>query len=292
MAEELQIIDDIEPSIFSSFTNIAISNFISHEAVRLYYDIYKTNWIPETFFEFAFDEYKKYAFLLSEDIKSFFRIYSNENISSIIQNYMNCDFTVLNKKRTRSGETVYHIDTSLESLKLSFGDDEVFGTSDKKLYGSLNNMANHFNSGDELVSKKDLYERFLMKKYLLEANSAKLSKIVKSNSTAEPPIATGPAKKINNDEMLVGEKTEVPNQKGKVVRMFFPKLTLPSTYPISQEKSRVNTERTVKKFMKIDNQVTLINRYKFNGVKYKLAFINKRKTAQKPAQKKKFEFDF
>lgn len=293
MVEDIEFIDDSEQTIFSTFSGVAIANFFCHEIVRTYFDTYKQEWVPESFFEFMFDEFKKYAFLSSNDIREFFRLYKTENIASAITNYMNCEFSALNKKRTRGGETVYHIDTKLNVLHLSFANNEIYGSSDKVLYSSLKNTATHFSDSDELVTTKDLYERFLLKKQIKEIALNKISKnqSERKSTSSTPSKPEDEQKKPNENQVLVGEQSEVPNQKGKIVKMFFPKLNLPSAYPTSLGKSRVNSERTVNKFMKIDTQVSLINKYKFNGVKYNLSFINKRKLAQKP-QKKKFDFDF
>ena len=92
-------------------------------------------------------------------------------------------------------------------------------------------------------------------------------------------------------QILVGTQTEVPNQKGKVVKVFFPKLNLPSPYPILNEKSRVNSEHRVNSILRADKQIKLTNKYKFNGVQYTVSFIEKRKAANKPT-KRKFDFDF
>ena len=98
-------------------------------------------------------------------------------------------------------------------------------------------------------------------------------------------------KKDPSNVILEGTKTELPQQSGKVVKVFFPKLSLPSPYPILLDKSRINSDHRAKKFARTDKQVKIINNHQFNGVKYKLAFIEKRKAAKKPARRK-FDFDF
>lgn len=288
MDKQIQIIDDIKPSLFSSFKNVAISNYITHESVKTYHEVYNKTWIPESFIEFTFEEYKKYAFHSTKDIQEFFRLYSDSEISLILTNYMNSEFSIINKKRSRSGEHVYHVDTFLGNQNLSLGDPNVNGYTNKSLYTALNNISHHIKNSDELVSIKELYEKFSLKRYLKTTEVEKQSSITpKASKVAQNEI------KKETSTVLVGEKSTIPVQKGKVTKMFFPKLNLPSAFPTSQEKSRVNSEKTVRRFMKTDNQVALINKYQFNTVKYHTSFIDKRKHAQnKKSTKRKLDFDF
>lgn len=296
MAEPIQIIDDITPTIFDTFTGVAISNFFCHETVKSFYNIYKETWIPESFFEFSFAEFQKYSFTSTNEIREYFKLYKKDNITSIIVNYMNSAFSLINRKRTRNGEPIYRITNELGLLDISLADEGAYGTFDKNLYSALENIAKHVRGGDELVTTKDLYEKFMLRKYLT-SSSFKLAKdgtVSKAFASTEKALGANNQKqqtepKVN--KVLVSEKIDLPKQKGKVVKMFFPRLSLPSTYPTSQEKSRVNTEKTVRRFMNIDDQVALINHYKFNAVKYHQSFIDKRKAAQK-TQKKVFDFDF
>lgn len=294
MANTIKIIDDMKPSLFSDFKFIAISNFICHESTKTHFKLYKKLWVPETFFEFTFNEYKKYAFSATPEIKKYFKLYSDAEISSVLTNYMNSEITIIDRKKSKDGEHLYHVNKDNEYLEVSLGDDEIFGFTDKKLYSALTNISNHINERDELVSIKDLYEKFLLKKYIktseLHSFELKNRKAVNRAGSQIERVQTSVNK---NNEVLVGEKSLVPSQKGKVVKMFFPKLALPSAYPNSQEKSRVNSERKISHLMKTDKQVALINKYKFNAVSYSRAFIEKRKFVQKDKpNKKKFDFDF
>ena len=159
MAEPIQIIDDITPTIFDTFTGVAISNFFCHETVKSYYNIYKETWIPESFFEFSFAEFQKYSFTSTNEIREYFKLYKKDNITSIIVNYMNSAFSLINRKRSRKGEPVYRIATELGLLDISLADEGAYGTFDKNLYSALENIAKHVRGGDELVTTKDLYEK-------------------------------------------------------------------------------------------------------------------------------------
>lgn len=285
MAEQqITLIDDLEPSLLDTYEKLNVSNYICHEACSEFYNLYKEKWIPETYIEFIFGEYKKYSFQSVETIKEFFRIYKPSDIPTIIGSYMSSTLCIIGNKKTRQGLDYYKI-VNLDLINVRFSSKNIYGNNNKVLYGSLEKIANHIRNTDELVTHKDLYEKFMMKKYIDNVLTTKVHK--RNNKNTKSNIKEEP----QQNEYLVGEKTNIPNQRGKVVKIFFPRLSLPSAYPTSQDKSRVNTERVARKFMRIDDEVTLINKYRFSSIKYHKSFIEKRKLAQKP-QKKKFDFDF
>lgn len=290
MAQENILIDDIKPTLLSTYANSNIADFICHEACREYYRVYNKKWVPSTYFAFVFDEYKKYAFLANNDIRAFFKMYKERDIYALIENYMNNNLSVLTKRRERENYTLYLI-SDFDLLGVSFANDNVYGGFNEPLYKSLANIEQHINASDELLTKKELYEKYLLKHFVIK--DLKLNQTSKTEakaiSKAEAEIAATEPKE--EDRVMVGSTTDVPTQKGKIVKMYFPRLSLPSSYPTSQEKSTVNSDHVAKKFMRIDKQLTLMNKYKFNGVKYHKSFIDKRKAAQKPA-KKKFNFEF
>lgn len=285
MAEEkITLIDDLEPSLLDTYEKLNVANYICHEACSEFYKLYNEKWIPATYIEFIFGEYKKYSFQSNETVKEFFRLYKPSDIPAIIASYMRTTLCIIGNKRTRQGEDFYKVvNEDLVDVRLS--SKNIYGNNNKPLYSALEKIANHIRNTDELVTHKDLYEKFMMKKYIDGVLNVKgLKKVNKkaiNNANVEPP----------KSDYLVGEKTNIPKQSGKVVKIFFPKLSLPSAYPTSQDRSRVNTERVARKFMRIDDEVTLINKYKFSSIKYHKSFIEKRKLAQKPP-KKNFDFDF
>ena len=169
-------------------------------------------------------------------------------------------------------------------LNCNIADNDILGMFDPQLYQDLGKVAKHLEESDELVSIKDNYEYFLLKRYVLDSERKVELKKAQEKALLE-------AKKEDTSPILIGSQTEVPNQKGKVVKVFFPKLNLPSPYPILNEKSRINSDHKAKKVLRADKQIKLINKYKINGVKYSVAFIEKRKAAKKPPRRK-FDFDF
>lgn len=278
------IFDIDENDELNNETKIKISSYITHEACRLYHEHFHNNIVPLTFIEFIFNEYKRYPYSSSPTLQEYFDNHKDTSIEPIIDSYADEVYTVINKKIKKTHETYYKTSQNVYS-QISIADSSFIDFMDKDVSKTLNNVTTHLNNSDELLSLPELYDNYLMKKELKQlTNQHLLSKPEKYSP--EIPIES------EEDTYLVGESTDLPNQKGKVVKVFFPKLTLPSPYPITaQDKSRINSEHRAKTFIKIDRQVQLMNKHKINGVKYKQAFIDKRKAAQKPT-KRKFDFDF
>ena len=258
-----------------------ISNFIIHEACKTYFKNFNSKWIPASFINFYFEEYKRYSLLPNTFLTKFFEVYQDIDIPSLVDNYYHWHYSVIVAKKNTKTETLYLMQNSYY-LNYDLHEPTVLGMFDQKLYGELGNFCEHFKNSDELVSVKENYEYYMLKKIVLQSK-------VKIEITPAQKEALE-QEKINNT-VLVGEQTEVPEQKGKVVKIFFPKLTLPSPYPILLDKSRINSEHRIKHILRADRQLDLICKYKFNGVKYTVAFIEKRKVAKKKT-KRKFDFDF
>ena len=129
-------------------------------------------------------------------------------------------------------------------------------------------------------------EYYMLKKIILSQDEKK-TLTIKAGITE--PITTIVPKK--EDAELVGSTASLPEQKGKVNKIFFPKFILPSAYPILVDKSRINSTHRAKKILKTDKQIDIINKKQFNAVKYNVGFIEKRMAAKK-STKKKFDFDF
>lgn len=284
--ETFDIIDDSEESLLASQRNSSIANFITHEALKKYYELYKRRWVPMSFIEFYFSEYKSYEFLSKTFLKDFFSLYTTEDIPSIVENYMNCYYCLIVKKENKKDELCYFI-SDRDYMFVRLSDEDVLGRFDPELYKNLENITIHMEKNDELITLKEMYESFMIRKVVLSYKPNIKPSSIKTSAKVAPSVT----KAVDiSDAMLVGNKSDVPNQKGRVVKLYFPKLALPSAYPILLEKSRINSDHRASRFMPTDKQVTLINKYKFNRVKYRQGFIEKRKAASKP--KRKFEFDF
>jgi len=278
--------DEYESPILNSFENINIANFIIHEACKSYYSNFNKKWVPLSFINFYFEEYKRYEFLSPNYLVPFFKLYKEVDVPALIDNYYQAQYNIIVSKRTIKSQLHYLVEDNYY-LHVNLADKNVLGIFDPKLYKNLDLITQHLSNSDELVSLQDNYEYYLLKQYVI--NSDKNAKLNKAQTKAA--IQTSEDNTTITNEVLVGTQTDLPKQKGKVFKMFFPKLNLPSPYPILNNKSRINSEHRSKKFAKVDKQIEIINHYKFNGVKYNVSFIEKRKAAKKPP-KRKFDFDF
>ena len=289
------LINDLEPTLLDSQRNINIANFITHDACQKYYKIYKKQWVPISFIEFNFEEYKRYSFMSTSYLRPFFEKYTPEDIEAIIENYSNSNYSIIKKKANKSDELCYYIDVRFY-IDAKLSDPELLGRFDEPLYKNIDNISKHLDNSDEVLSQREIYENFMMRKVVFGhkvkgSRKSLIEETIYSIEQQEKAKNTPPKEELNKDKMLVGNQIELPNQKGKVVKLFFPKLSLPSPYPILTDKSRINSEIRTRRLMSPDKQITIINKYKMNGVKYSTGFIEKRKAAQKN-QKKKFDFDF
>ena len=275
--------NEYESPLLNTVRNANIANLIIHEACQTYYNIYKSTWIPLSFIDFFFEEFKRYDFMGKTFLEPFFKIYQEVDTLSLVDNYTHCHYSVIVGKKNKNNELHYKI-VNNDYLQCEMYKQEYLGMFDPALYKELEFITKHLNGGDELVTTKETYEYFMLKRYVLDKDRKVELKEAQQKAIQE----------IKNDSsniVLEGSKTELPQQTGKVVKVFFPKLSLPSPYPVLLDKSRINSDHRAKKFARTDKQVKIINQHHFNGVKYKLAFIEKRKAAKKPA-KRKFDFDF
>ena len=206
----------------------------------------------------------------------------------------NSNYSIIKKKANKNDELCYYIDVRFY-IDARLSDPDMLGKFDEPLYKNLDNISTHLEKSDEILSLREIYENFMMRKIVLahrvKGSNKKLIDETISSLDAKEAAKKEPPETSKPDQTLVGQQIELPNQKGKVVKMFFPKLSLPSPYPILTDKSRINSEIRARRLCSPDKQVTLINKYKMNGVKYSTGFIEKRKAAQK-TPKKKFDFDF
>ena len=289
--------EEYEVPILNTMRNVNIANFIIHEACKTYFYNFNKKWVPLSFVEFYFHEYKRYNFLSPNFLTPFFELYNDVDLSVLIDNYYQSQYNVIVGKKNSRKELYYLIEQSYY-LDCNLSDNDILGMFDPKLYSDLGLIAKHLTTSDELVSLNDNYEYYMLKRFVInsdkKSNLNKAQKKAVKNTLFEQEIEQEIEEeqpKVQDNEILVGTQTEVPNQKGKVVKVFFPKLNLPSPYPILNEKSRVNSEHRVNSILRADKQIKLTNKYKFNGVQYTVSFIEKRKAANKPT-KRKFDFDF
>ena len=282
---DIHLINDLEESLLSTIERSDIADFITHEACRTYYKIYKKKNIPASFIKFIFNEYKNYVNFSNQEIKKFFKFYKDSDIDMIVVNYQRNQLSVIKDRKIISDQIFYRINPSI-NINLNFSDDEIYGYTNPELFKTLKTISNHINNNDELVSTKELYEKFMMREYLKSASSSN-----KSSTNKNTEAATKRSIQTDSSGKLKGKTVDMPKQSGKVSKLFFPRFNLPTTYPTPKTKSRINTPANISKLMKADDQIKFINQKQINGVKYSQKFIDKRIQLAKPT-KKKFQFDF
>ena len=276
--------EEYESPLLGTMRNANIANFIIHEACKKYFNLIKRKWLPLSFIDFYFEEYKRYSHMSPTFLKPFFEIYHEIDTLSLVENYYHCQYSAILGKRKIKSEQHYLLEDNYY-INCNIADNDILGLFDPQLYSDLGKVSKHLESSDELVSIKENYEYFLLKRHILDEDRK-----VELKKAQEKAIVEAKKEEINSP-ILVGSQTYIPKQKGKIVKVFFPKLNLPSPYPILNEKSRINSDHKAKSVLKADKQIKLINKHKINGVKYSISFIEKRKAAKKP-QKRKFDFDF
>ena len=302
MAEiEMQDEDEKNESLLSHQRNVTIANYITHKSCQLYFEAYHKKQMPLSFVEFVFNEFKRYEPISIDAVLDFYKIYKPSDLAAIIENYQINFYTLIADVKKKANEVYLKLNKN-EYYYVSLSDANMFAEYDPELYKNLDNIAKHIESSDELLSIKELYQAFMIRKIVIASSnpitrntkSRRISgndqgPLNKSQKVSEEEINA--AKQIG-DQTLIGSETDLPNMRGKVVKMYFPRLSLPSPYPIpQQDKSRINSEHRARIFMPTDKQIILVNNKKFNRIKYKTGFIEKRRAAQK-SQKKKFDFDF
>lgn len=288
---DINVINDLEEGLLTTYTRANIADYITHEACKTYYNLYNKVYIPSSFIKFFYNEYKNYVYFANNEIKKFFKLYKDEDIQMIVFNYKKDQFSLIDKQKTKNDDIYYHINVS-NNLNINFADEYIYGYTNPELYKSLYRISNHIDNSDELLDKKELYQQYMMKEALkTDYRKSKPVKVVKNNTRPTNTANTTQSSSGGAAPKLMGKTIELPKQDGKVAKIFFPRLNLPTSYPTSQTVSKINVKVKLGKLSKTDQTIKLINQYKFNGVKYSQKFIDKRKAAFQPP-KKKFNFDF
>ena len=182
-------------------------------------------------------------------------------------------------------------------------------TPTKIIFENIKNIVNELSNTDNLITKQEEYEKYLIENFLdnyipenIEPKkSVSTTKYEPTKNTDNDTINKHKNKKHEKEQTkkvepvkenleLTGKQEEMPEQKGRVVKLYIPKLTLPSAYPTLQDISRVDSDYKITKIATPDKMITLLNKYKIIAVKYHSSFIDKRKNVKKP--KPKFSFDF
>lgn len=289
---------------------LTLSNIILYNAINLYKKEFKSNKIPATFIKFYIYELSGYDYLFDDKLRQFFdQVESKKNRIAVMMKTFATSFPTFVLKMGEENY-VYFLEVSKEDLPKSITDSSNKDKYLKSTIDSLNLAIKHYSKSDELRNISYIFKDYLYNTYTADAlfeedtNSsvATTSQDELVKLASEKDLDKTVADKIKNTTLeerhkkaalLTGRQIEIPKQKGRVVSVLFPVLPLPSAYPTLIEKSRINTERRAKHFLSPSAQITLINKYYFNQVKYSLDFINKRKVIAYDLKKaSRFDFKF
>jgi len=294
--------------------NLIVSNTILHYACLDYIENYKSNLVPFNYIEYFLKYVNTYDKLFEQDLNNFYKDLDFSNLDlELLANIYSKDITsiVVTVVRNNSIEFIVTDENPIDLLSY-YMESEQRNTKQKVIYENMKRIIEEIKNSDDLISKKSLYEKFMIDKFLDSYTFKSSTKTQHKNNKEQDPT-TSQIKKTSvpeikqekvqnkqeiatqvlqtvNDKDLKGKEVDVPEQKGKVVKLFIPKLLLPSPYPILQDTSRINSDYRVKNMLKADATITLFNKHKFKAVIYSTGFIGKRKKVKKP--KPKFSFDF
>jgi len=302
-------------AILSESDFLSLSNVVIYNAIKIYQKEFKSNHIPATFIKFYIRELSGYDHLFDAKLRAYFdRANNRSNRISVMMNSFNMSFPLY--------VTKFGSDDYVEFIEVASDDDIpedilYFAGDDKMLASAFNSIKliiKHYAESDELRSVEYIFKDYLFSHYKAdlplsedaEQNTSnelveevnEIDKIVKNKQFGDEEALkkfsdVSPKARQSNAALLTGRVIEVPKQKGKVISILFPELPLPCDYPTLIEHSRVNTRYKVQKFMRASEELSLINNFAFNQIKYSLDFINKRKViAYDLKRSNRFNFKF
>lgn len=308
---------------------LALSNIVIYNALLLHQKELKSNHVPATFIQFYISELSDYDHMFDAKLRLFFeKLHSAKTRISVLMRSFQYSFPNFAVK-VSSDKNIDYLDINNTTIP----EGVIYYNQDKRYLGdsinTLKEIINHFNNNDELRSVEYIYKDYLymasMQKSSAnetdnnankqQSNSSvqpisenlydnlKEIESLKNNTTNNTTVTTHQPQQLNTNQnsfkpnakaaLLTGRMIELPVQKGKVVNIIFPELPLPCDYPTLIEKSRVNTEMKVKKFMTASDELNLVNNFRFAQIKYSLDFINKRKViAYDLKRASRFDFKF
>lgn len=305
MAEE--IIETPENKTFNHVikeNNLTTSNILLHFACLDYISTYKSNMVPFNYIEYFIKYVSTYENLFKTDLVNFYKDFDINNIDiELLATIYSKDMIsiVVTVVKKDSIEFIVTDENPIDLLTY-YMESETNDSVRKVIYSNIKLIIDNMNQSDQLISKKAMYEKYMINKFLDSYNLDNIktninttdniindeSKIISTQN--ELNDSNTPSTPLMEDKELKGKEIEVPEQKGKVVKLFIPKLLLPSPYPVLQDTSRINSDYKAKKLTKADKLLTIFDKYKFKAVIYSTGFIGKRKKVKKP--KPKFSFDF
>lgn len=244
---------------------LMISNTLINDAISIYFREKRSDVIPLSFVNFYIEEVKGYHNKRTSLLNNFFDAYNKDKEKySVLPSIFAFSFNKLVVSYNSTSDDPYFvINKNLMPYPV------LYNTSGNKTLGqtfeNLNDIKEHFKNSDELVSIIELYNEY-----------KKERKISEIKAEEEKAAIEAAMQKQKMDSYMVGKSVAVPTKDERVTRLFIPKYSLPTKYPTSFTKSRVNSLFVAESFMDPAKQVMLLSMHKFKSVSYSKFFIEKR----------------
>lgn len=260
-----------------------LSNLFCDHAVKKYIKIYGSYIIPYSFITFFFTKCQNFSVLINDYLDAFFYTFNNNSISfdTTMQIYSKSKKPYAKLKDISKNSILLglkkgkyiEVNRKFVNQTLTYSSDD-----NKKLADSIGCL--------ELINdtlNKKCNNRTIKKEYENYINLYKKSgKTPTYNNSGK--VITGTGKQVKAPPKPLITK--------KVSKLVLPKIELPSIYPISSTKSRVDSRYFVYRFINSARQVELLHRYRINRVKFTKGFVNKRNEAFKVSGPKNRFADF
>ncbi len=254
-------------------------------ACNLYRKKFKSEAVPFSFIEFYIEEMSHYSDKLNGTIKHFFKDLKKEkNFELFIRMYTRSGYNVAKGIKSIDGYQYLILDNKNNFFIDDFIERPTTYT-DKQTAEQLKNIYHEYIKSDELKNLNELYDDFLIEKFIENYNNVEHQKKPKEKT---------PAQKQSDilNTTYIGTKNDIPKQKGKVVQVNIPRFKLPMSYPIDSKNSRILSEYRAKKFAYADKCIKFVNRHQITAIGFSVGFVEKRKSAKKKDSFDKFGFDF
>ncbi len=295
------IVDDPKSLFFSTPSNSIACIMLVEKACEQYQTIYSKLDVPFSYIKFFFEEFVKYSSFFENKLKEFYSGYTanGATIDDVIAVYSKSFYSTNSGSRAVAGENYLVFDFKISS-QLTSQMQQVTNLNMNEMANNIINICKKIDNSDEIVSKQDLYETFMINQFILtypfgkaketkKKIKSKISKIEVDKAAADKS-KNKPAEDTKAGSVtLIGASIEDKYQEGKITKVVIPRLKLPSAYPFSPDSSRVDKDRRASSFCTPARQVVFINKNKIVSIKYSSAFLEKRKVKK---SKKKFDWDF
>lgn len=269
-------------SFLASHENSTAAILLIEKACEQYQNTFNKLNVPFDYIEFFCEEFNKYSGLFTNKLKDFHDGFVKYSVTpeDLIEIYATSHFSQHSEIKVTKN-TKYLCFKHPVVLTFTKEMRQVKNLNISTLVENIVNICYKLSKQDELLSLVDLYEQFMIRKFLADYKFKKL------NTDTQIESKSGSQEDDNN--MLVGNSIDdIYQSEGKITRIVIPKLKLPSAYATDQENSRVLANRRVFHFCSPAKEIVFINRKKIVAVKYTTDFIERRQEKKK----KKFDWDF